>query len=201
MRRDYDILELLSAVTGYRALPFPDGFRRDPQNGGYLAEDYDPEAPLYERQQMLNGTKLYEQDFRGVWCFMPVYLRHKKEMYELPNAIMSIRGRKNIVETELVGRKGSVKELINIGDYDISITAFIQSSDGTYPADEIARIRELYNINESIEIISVLTDLVLDEGDRVVITDIDYPSTPGIEDGQAIRIECKSDKEFELILS
>ena len=41
---------------------------------------------------------------------------------------------------------------------------------------------------------------LLDEGDRVVITDIQYPPTPGVEDGQAVTIECETDSPFELIV-
>ena len=114
--------------------------------------------------------------------------------------MISITGTKNIVRTPLVGRRGSVKELISIGDYKISVAAFIRSADGSYPEAQIARMKELYNINESVELICVLTDLLLDEGDRVVITDIQYPPTPGVEDGQAVTIECETDSPFELIL-
>ncbi|MEG0499905.1 MAG: DUF6046 domain-containing protein, partial [Rikenellaceae bacterium] len=41
-------------------------------------------------------------------------------MYEIPNAIISCTGKKTIVETPMVGRKGAVKELINVDDYEIS---------------------------------------------------------------------------------
>ncbi len=74
------------------------------------------------------------------------------------------------------------------------------STDGTWPEDEIERMRDLYNVNESVNLLCALTDLILDEDDRVVITGIDFPSTPGIEDGQVIRIECTTDKPFELIV-
>ena len=114
--------------------------------------------------------------------------------------MISIEGTKNIVRTPLIGRRGSVKELISIGDYKISIAAFIKSTDGSYPEAQITRMKELYNINESVELISVLTDLLLEEGDRIVITDIQYPPTPGIEDGQAVTIECETDTSFELII-
>ena len=153
----------------------------------------------------MKGTRLYKKDALGRWYFMPVFIRHQDirgedHTLELENAVISITGTKNIVRTPLVGRRGSVKELISIGDYKISIAAFIRSTDGSYPEAQITRMKELYNINESVELISVLTDLLLDEGDRVVITDIQYPPTPGVEDGQAVTIECETDSPFELIL-
>lgn len=194
----YDIPGILSEIIGYRGLPFPAAIANT--EGGYDAEEYDPSASMFERQQMINGTELYKQDFRGIWYFMPVYISHKGKRVELQNAVISITGEKIIVKTPLVGRKGSVKELISIDDYKINITAFIHSDDGTYPAEAISEVKELYNINEAVEIISVLTDLILDTDDKVVITNIDYPATPGIEDGQAVRIECETDKEFELTL-
>ena len=136
----------------------------------------------------------------GTSCPYSSGIRTYGATLELENAVISITGTKNIVRTPLVGRRGSVKELISIGDYKISVAAFIRSADGSYPEAQIARMKELYNINESVELICVLTDLLLDEGDRVVITDIQYPPTPGVEDGQAVTIECETDSPFELIL-
>ena len=47
---------------------------------------------------------------------------------------------------------------------------------------------------------SVLTDLLFDENDKVVITEMNFPETPGVEDEQEVTIECTTDKPFELTL-
>ena len=108
--------------------------------------------------------------------------------------------KKNIVETPLVGRKGAVRELISSEDFKVSIRAVARTEDGTYPADQIVAFKELYNVNEAVELKSVLTDLLFDENDKVVITDMSFPETPGVEDEQEVEIECVTDKPFELTI-
>lgn len=212
-KHKYNIPELLASVVGYKGLPFPGGFMKKRPTGSYSVEEPDitPEAPAVE--ELIKGTRLRKLGERGIWYFMPVYFRHPSirgradargsvtdNTLELLHTIISVTGKKTIVETPMVGRKGSVKELISVGDYEIELAIFVQSGDGRYPEAEITQMRDLFNINESIELISVLTDLVLDEGDRMVITDVEFPAMPGIEDGQAIRLRMLTDKEFELII-
>lgn len=209
LKHKYNIPELLASVVGYRGLPFPGAFLPKRPSGDYTVDGFEATGSPQPRQEYIEktGTRLWAQDWRGRWYFMPVFVKHPDikaadgtTTMELPHAVISITGQKTIVETPLVGRKGSVKELINIDDYKITIAAFIQSTDGTYPAEEIARMKDLFKINESVELISALTDLILDENDKVVITDIEFPAVPGIEDGAAVRIECVSDQPFEMII-
>lgn len=205
MKHKFNIERLLQSVIGYRGLPFPGALFPNRPAGSYRGTAPEiPTAPA-PQQELVKGTRLYKQDALGRWYFMPVFIKHadvrsSEHTLELPNAVLSITGTKNIVRTPLVGRRGTVKELINVGDYKISIAAFIHSTDGSYPEAEISRMKELYNINESVELISALTDLLLDEGDRIVITDIQYPPTPGLEDGQVVTIECETDSSFELTI-
>lgn len=209
MKHKYDITNILIGLVGYRGLPFPGAFTPPRPNGTYKGdsqEDYEINTQAAPRQEYIKGTRLYAQDKLGRWYFMPVRLKHKAiqtgdNTIELDYAVVSITGKKQIVETPLVGHKGSVKELISIDDYKISITAFVQGDNGTYPADAIIAIRELYNINEAVELISVFTDLLFDEGDKVVVTDISFPATPGIEDGQAVKLELVTDKPFIITTS
>jgi len=202
MRREYSIPNLLADVAGYRGRPYPGALLPRREEGDYRGADYEVAGEASARQERTAlGSTLWKQDWRGRWYFMPVVFEHETlGKVEIPHAIVSVTGRKNIVETQLVGRKGSVKELINLEDYKISIAGFIRSADGTWPEEDIARMRDLYNVNESVEMMCALTDVILDEDDRVVIESVDFPSTPGIEDGQVVRLECSTDKPFELIL-
>lgn len=206
MKHKYNIQNMLLSVIGLRGLPYPGGFfspRREGTYKGDSEDDYElePEAP--EQKEFVNDTRLYVQDALGRWLFMPVKLKHpdietEGNTFELEHAVINVTGKKNIVETALVGRKGSVKELISTDDYKISIAAFIQGNDGTYPDEKIRQLKDIYDIDESLELICALTGLILDAGDKVVITDISWPATPGVEDGQAVKIELITDKPFEL---
>lgn len=213
LKHKYNIPSMLLSVIGYKGLPYPGIFSPKRPDGDCITDEPRIDTAPAKLQELVKGTRLRKLDERGIWHFMPVYVKHpdiqgssdsgdgsQENTLELPNAVIGITGKKTIVTTPMIGRKGSVKELINIDDYEITIAGFIQSKDGTYPEAEITQMRDLFNINEAVELVSALTDLILDEGDRVVITDIDFPSTPGIEDGQVVRIECVTDKEFELII-
>jgi hypothetical protein len=76
----------------------------------------------------------------------------------------------------------------------------ILSRDNSYPEDEIKRLNELCELNESVELISALTDILFHPEDKVVIESYEFPATPGLENGQAVRLKCSTDKPFELIL-
>jgi hypothetical protein len=203
MKHKYNIPNLLLGVIGHKGLPFPGGFI--PTRPGRASEKYELTPEASPREEYVKGTRLYAKDALGRWYFMPVTLKHPSiqtasNTFELDYAVMSVTGKKNIIETPLIGRKGSVKELISMGDYKISIAAFLQGEDGQYPEEKITRLREIININETIELISAFTDLLLDSEDKVVITDFSFPPTPGVEDGQAVKLELVTDKVFELTI-
>jgi len=201
MKPEFDIRKILLSYIGYKGLPYPGAFFGMLKSRAGKLPEYEMNAPASGFQEFTNkGTRLYKQDHLGRWYFMPVTLISDGKEYEIPEAVLSITGKKTIIETPMVGRKGSVKELINIDDYKVSIAGYVQSTDGSYPEDAIIKIRELFNINQSVELVSALTDLIFDDEDKVVITDIAFPSTPGVEDGQIIKIECITDKPFELII-
>lgn len=210
MKHKYNIpfaSELMSLI-GYRGLPFPGAWLPSRPAGTYKGdsqEDYEIETQAPQRKEFVKGTRLYAQDKLGRWYFMPVTIKHpditaNEGSLELQYAVMSITGKKTIVETPLVGQKGSVKELISIEDYKISLAAMIVSEDGTYPDEQITQVKELYNINEAVELVSAFTNLIFDPDDKVVITDISFPPTPGIEDAQAVKLELVTDKPFELTI-
>ncbi len=198
----------VSRIT-LKGLPFPGtlaGKRPEGTYKGDAQDDYElePEAPTVE--EFVRGTRLRGKDRLGRWYFMPVSFIYstpsgEKKMLELERAeIKAVSAKKNIVETPLVGRKGAVRELISSEDFKVSLRAVVRTDDGTYPADQIVELKELYNVNEAVELKSVLTDLLFDENDKVVITDMSFPETPGVEDEQEVQIECVTDKPFELTI-
>lgn len=197
----FDIGKILMSAVGYKGIPFPGVLFGMAKTGRIAESDYDaPDETATFKEFTDKGTRLYKKDHLGRWYFMPVTFKTESGEIEFPTALISITGKKTIVETHMVGRKGSVKELINVDDYKVSLAGFIQSEDRTYPEDQITAIKELYAVNKAVELISALTDLIFDEDDKVVITDISFPPTAGLEDGQVVKIECVTDKPFELII-
>jgi Domain of unknown function (DUF6046) len=160
-------------------------------------DDIDPNDET-ELGEFVNVRDSLKGTYLGRALFMPVKIRN----LQLPNEpTMLISGRKNIVKTALAGstKKGTVKELISVDDYDITIRGIVinDKSKLTYPEDIVKKIHELYLINESHFIECGLTSLL--GIDKIVIESITFPEMIGIQHAQAYELRCVSDEDFELI--
>ena len=194
----FNLGDMLLNVIGYKGLPYPGGFIPDAP-GKYKADGYEyPGEQASEKTSSDFGSTLRKKDAQGRWYFMPIALEHKGTEYEIPNAVISIRGKKSIVETAMVGSKGTVKELISVDDYELRISGVCLDVD--FPYQQINALNELYNINESVTLKCALTDIFLDEEDKVVIKSIDFAEMKGCETAQVFTMELVTDRSFELIL-
>lgn len=136
----------------------------------------------------------------GKAYFMPIRLGGVL----LPNEpTITITPSKNILKTKLTGstRKGTVKELTSIEDYDITIRgiAINLKSKLVYPEDEVKALHDLFLRNESLEIECALTNLlgiyriVIEKGP--ILTEM-----RGVQHAQAYEFQCVSDEDFRLEL-
>lgn len=202
MTHKFDIGKMLISLVGYKGLFYPGIYANIPStiNTGGL---YDGKYVLPSSAPAFNsltstGKQLYDFDpvtLSGI-AFMPVSIGG----ITLPLAVMTVSGKKTIIETALTGAKGTVKELISVDDFNISIAGMLYNAEGVYPEDQIREFMELYNTNESVHLVSAFTDMVLGYSDQVVIKSISFPPMPGCEEMQAVKIECVSDAPFELII-
>jgi len=144
------------------------------------------------------GATLRKKDIYGRYYFMPVVLTHKTLECEIPNAVIGYTAKKTIVETPMVGRRGSVKELVNIDDYEISITGAVIGDD--WPEAELKKLNDLFKINEPIQLTCALTNLFMDEENSVVIKSMDFVETRGAETIQIVKMTLTTDSSLNLIL-
>jgi hypothetical protein len=131
----------------------------------------------------------------------PVFMPMRLGNLVLPNEpSVTIASRKNIVETALVGstRRGTVKELISIEDWSVTIRgiAINYASKNFYPEDQVKALKDLYEINEALEVQCALTRLLGIY--RLVIRDFTLPEMIGIQHAQAYQFICTSDEDFVL---
>lgn len=197
----FNIQEMLEDLVGYKGIPFPGVLFAKALPGGYTGEQRDLIRPAVSQNIYANkGAILARGDMQGEYYFMPVTFIHQGKSYEIDCALVSITGKKNIITTPLVGQKGSVRELVNIDDYKISITGALIGEDGQWPEAKLDDINELFSINQAIELKCALTDVFFEDGDKVVITDMNLPAATQIEHVQVVEIQCETDKPFELIL-
>ena len=199
----FDPRKLLLEAIGYKGAFYPGiyipGMIRKPS--GPHAEDYDKiRQGVAPDTHISTGTPIRKQDALGRWHFMPVMIVAQGKTIELPTAVISLRGKKTIVETALPGAKGSVTELISIDDYEINITAVCVGGDGNYPEDGVRGLRELYELCEPVELISAVSDIVLGTERRIIIKSLDVPEVGAVENMQVIKLTAKSNTDFELII-
>ncbi len=189
----FNIGDLLMSYIGYKGVVYPGGLIPDApkkyQSGGDYS--YEGDNASFNTSSAL-GSTLRKKDASGRWYFMPIELNS----IEIPNAVISIKGNKTIVETAMVGRKGTVKELISVDDYDINIVGVILEDD--FPDEAIAELRDLFNMTESISLKCALTDIFLEEDDKVVIKSVEFPAMKGCETAQIFKMSLISDQSFEL---
>ena len=198
MKTIFDIASQVNAtVKGYEALPFipAELIAKRSKN---KAEAFDEGGYSEKASQSVNGAALRKYK-GGVYYFMPVTFEHEGATWELDDAVVSVTAKKTIIETPLIGRQGTVKELISIDDYEIKLVAVISGDD--YPEQEVMDIVRLFEINENIKMVSAITDYFLKDEDRVVIKSMDFPALEGVEDMQVITMSLASDQNFELEIS
>ena len=133
----------------------------------------------------------------GRLVFIPVAI----DGYTLPNEpTLTFVRRKRIVTTAMAGAKleGDVKELISLGDWDITIRgiAMNYTSNQFYPEDLVREIKELEERREALPIVCALTSLLGIYS--IVIKEIRLPDMVGIQHAQVYELVCVSDRDFTL---
>jgi len=166
-----------------------------------ISPRFDAEALPIPSQSAKLGSPYYAQDALGRNYFMPVKLGD----LELPLPVIRINARKNIVETTMVNRQGTVKELISVDDYKISIRGICLGNSQQWPEELVAGLQDLFALNKAVSIRCPLTDIFLKTkarggSDKAVITHLDILETKGFKGVVPYQIDLISDSEFVLEL-
>lgn len=116
----------------------------------------------------------------------------------LPNEpLITFTHKKKIVETVIVGteRRGTVKEFISAGDYNIKIEGIcIEPNKKAYPQDQVESIIKLIEKNEALDFTN---DLAAYFGvNRIVIKDAGFGNMKGKPYSQSYYLTCVSDEDF-----
>ncbi|MCW3120695.1 MAG: hypothetical protein JWQ38_187 [Flavipsychrobacter sp.] len=204
------------------------------QTFGYKTKAFDPEFthvtnvnPPSRNEQGTHGSSYYAKDKTGTEYFMPVTLTYTDisllpasaqnkpasggnqtsatlRKWNLPYPVISISSRKTIIETPLTERRGTVKELINIKDYEITIKGFIIGNKDEFPEADITILRTIFEQNIPLSIQCPLTDIFLlrpsrSGSDHIVITELKLPTISGVKNIRPYELHLVSDEPFNLI--
>lgn len=125
----------------------------------------------------------------------------KDQMIKIKDAVCSVNRQKNIVKTSLVGLSGTIKEYINMGDYDITINFGIVATSGDgelvdeYPTDGVEAFRRFFELNKSVFVVSDFLGIF--EITRIVLTDISIPQETW-SNVQQVTVKAVSDDDYEI---
>ena len=219
------IADLFEKTFGYKTGAFDPKFKHLKGNGGIDSLD--------RTEFGAHGSEYYTDDALGREYFMPVKITYADESgrgndstltdvtggssgsvkggeigvlkdWYLPYPVISITSRKTIIETPLTERRGTVKELVNIRDYEIVIKGFIISESNEFPENDVTTLRTIYEQNTAISIQCPLTDIFLLRPDRsgsdqVVIQELKFPAIAGVKNIRPYELHMLSDEPFNLI--
>lgn len=140
-------------------------------------------------QLITSNGSLIKEKVNGVDIWFPVRFYNAGDnipIEYLPYSVVRVTGKKNIVKTPVMYRKGTVKEQYNIDDYSISIKGFLIGENGQFPEPDMDSLRDLFELKRSVQIDNAITNIFLNdpglsryEQQRVVIESLDFPEVEG----------------------
>ena len=213
----FNIADIFEQTFGYKTTAFEPEFLPVAADGSIN----------YSTGKLFSGHtgKYYANDALGREYYMPVTITYDDESgagnngtltsdagaggvgilkdWNLPYPIISVSSRKTIVETLLTERRGTVKELINIRDYEIIVKGFIIGSSNEFPEHDVTTLRTIYEQNAALSIKCPLTDIFLlrpgrQGSDQVVIRELSFPAMKGVKNIRPYELRMVSDEPFNL---
>lgn len=117
----------------------------------------------------------------------------------LDAVLISVNQPKRVIETEIPGRDGTVKEYIGMGDYQVSINGILTGANGQMPLDDIAQLKAILDAPQAIDVASkYLTNLDIHS---LVIKEYTFEQKEGGYSYQTFSITASSDIPQELRLA
>lgn len=166
----YDIKDIAEKLYGYKPYTLSALPAEQIEANPYQVK------PLVKRESTRKGSPIYGgQDLIGREVFLPVTIEGGGKNYDFPYSVLAMRRKKFMVSTPMVERGGSVKELIGLDDWQISMKGFLIDPLNQFPDDQLYELNELFKRKEPVRLKCALSDIFLEENDFVVITDFDLP--------------------------
>lgn len=115
--------------------------------------------------------------------------------------LFTVNQEKNIVETKVAGRSGSIKEYIGESDFEINIKGVLTSNKpGVEPIEQRENLVAFLRYQQSLGINSAFLNDVFGIFELVVMS-YSMPQKEGEISQQEFEINCKSDKPVEVLIT
>jgi hypothetical protein len=129
-----------------------------------------------------------------------------KKQIQIPEAIINVSKKKNIVKTSLVGMSGTVKEYINDDDLDINITVGIVAVNAEgdiideYPKEGIEEFKEFLDTNSALTAQSEFLSMFgVDGGSLKIVVESYNIKQNTASNRQVIEIKAISDNDYTIM--
>ncbi|MCC8426579.1 DUF6046 domain-containing protein [Mucilaginibacter sp. UR6-11] len=166
-----------------------------PQQSDFLI----PQSGSIDPQLYLSslGTKvLVDLTFHG-----QTYQNELGQVFTFPDitletVLLSVGQTKNIVKTAIQGRKGTVKEYIGLGDYQLTINAIITGQNGSFPKGDVQDMIIMAECPNAITVTSWYLNMF--SINSIVIESYDINQDEGQYSRQPISLNASSDQQSNL---
>ncbi len=180
---NFSLLDLFEQAFGYQTEAFKPKFS---EASGYGDGSSTNNLVKARRNFGVSGSPYYANDDYGKEYYLPVTITASGINISLPHPVISVSSRKVIIETPLTELRGTVKELVNVQDYQITIKGFAIDKPNRFPEFDITLLRDLYEHNVPLSIQNPITDIFLLRPDRagsdlVVIKEFHLPEVKGVK--------------------
>lgn len=116
------------------------------------------------------------------------------EKLVIDNALLTVNRTKNIVESNINGRNGTVKEFINADDFTISMSGSFTSVFGSIPIEMFQKFALIEQSPEALKVESKFLNTLFNI-DKVVLTSFSCIQRGSLNDFD-VNIEMKADDDF-----
>ena len=121
-----------------------------------------------------------------------------QENFVINTVLMDVAQTKQIIKTNIQGLKGTVKEYISQGDYQVTVRgALVSESSLRYPEEEVAQLRDYLEAETAIGVASRFLDDIFSIK-YLVIESFNFPQQEGYQNTQLFEFTAVSDEPIEL---
>jgi hypothetical protein len=163
----------------------------------------------YENIQVLDTDPVESPAGLGIPVWMSLSMQTPSYTYanksypaasiSIPCTIVAAYRVKNIVETVIYGRDGTVKELTSRGDWKITVDGILCNDDNKYPYDLVNNLKSVDDYPLAFKITHRILNKI---GVTHIVTNrLEWIVTPGEINSQAFRWELTSDEAYQLQLT
>lgn len=132
-----------------------------------------------------------------VFCQLKLSDINDENLITIDTVLIDISQTKNIVKTIVQGRKGTVKEYISLGDYQVTIRGAIVGKDmWKYPQSDVALLKRILEIEKEIKCISEYLQIFGIY--NLAVESYRFPQREGFQNMQLFEITASQDEPIEL---